>query len=100
MGGLLRGGGGRGADRRLANGKVHEARGGGKRHVGVPHPLVIAEGVEGEAAEIRAEESAHLVRQQRDPEERGEVAHAEELADDRGRRWDGREPREAEACRE
>src|SRR6185369_8630121 len=43
-----------------------------------------------------AEKGADLMREQREPEERGEIADAEELADDRRGGWHGREPRQAE----
>src|SRR6185295_12270244 len=51
-------------------------------------------------AEPGAEKGADLMRKERQSEERGEVADAEELADDRGGRRHGGEPREAEPERE
>ena len=86
---MASGGNGYRLDRRLPNRQVDEPGRGGQCHVGVPHPLIIAEMRDREPAEIGAEEPANLVRQQRKAEQRREIADAEELADDRGRRRNG-----------
>src|SRR5258706_9546755 len=87
-------------NRRLADRQIDQRGERGERYVGVPHPLIAAGVRDRKAAQVSAEEAADLVRQQREAEERGEVADAEELADDsRGRRHGG-EPGEAEPDRE
>src|SRR4051795_6267425 len=92
--------GGRGRVRRLhrrfVNRQIHEGGECGERDVGVPHPLIAAPACDRDSTQPCAEEGADLVREQRKPEERGEVADAEELADDRGGGRHGGEPCEAE----
>ncbi len=61
--------------------------------------LIVAEVRDRQSAQPGAEEAADLVRQQRQPEQGRQVAHAEQLADDRRGRRHGRQPGEAEADR-
>ncbi len=66
---------------RLPDRQIHHRRAERQRDVRVPHPRVAAGVHDGQFAKPRAEESADLVGQQREAEERREVARAEELAD-------------------
>jgi len=71
---------------RLADRQV---RGGGQQreeNICVPDPLVVAGLRKRDAAEPRAEKTADLVREQRQAEQRREIACAEQLADQSGRR--------------
>src|SRR5688572_30359358 len=77
--------------------KVGKRGGRGEDRVDVPHPIVASRRDEGEPAKPGAEERADLVRQQRQAEECGEKARAEQLADDGRRGGDRREPSEPEA---
>src|SRR5580692_369670 len=83
---------GRDASQRRAHGgfayrQVAQCGERGERDVGVPHPVVIPGAGDGNSAEVGTEEGADLVRQQREAEQRAEVAGAEQFADDtRGRR--------------
>src|SRR5215470_12769397 len=74
---------GDGLQARLPNRQVDQGGSRNECHIRVPHPLVAAGTLERDAAEVGAEESTNLVRQQGHPKERGEIAYAEELADDR-----------------
>ena len=84
----------------LADRQIHSGGEQRERDVGVPDPFVVAGLRERDAAEPRAEEAADLMRQQRQAEQRREIARAEQLADQAGRRRHRREPREAERAGE
>ena len=56
----------------------------------MPHPAVVVERHDGLAAQICAEKAADLVRQQRKPEQRGQIARAEQPSGQcRGGRYRG-----------
>src|SRR5690606_26988543 len=61
----------------LANRQVEQGGDRGERRVGDPHQVVVAGAVDRDPAEPCPEEPAHLVREQRQAEERREVAHPE-----------------------
>src|SRR5689334_4175807 len=66
-------------DRLLDDRQVGERGEQRERHVRVPHPGVAAGVDQRDAAEPRAEEGAGLMREQRQAEQRGEIARAEQL---------------------
>src|SRR5215510_7871296 len=75
---------------------MHRRRKQGERDVGPPHPIVRAGCGERLAAEVGAEETADLVREHDDAEQRRHVARSVELRDQASRRRHRREPGEPE----
>ncbi len=80
----------------FADGQDKQGCRAGEYGIGVPHPAVVTELCNHDAADVRAEESADLVGKHHQSEQGGEVARAEEFAGNGGGRGDGGEPCESE----
>ena len=71
----------------------------GKCHIRVPHPAKVAKMADRQSPEVRSEKTADLMGQHGEAKQRGQIANAEQLANQGRCRRYGRQPGKAEARR-